>query len=126
VIVDTSVLIAILRSESDANHLRDVLGRADRILMAAGTYLEARMVAERERGSAVELESLVAGLNIEIVHTDPKQLDFAFEGFRRFGKGRHPAALNFGDLFAYGLARALNEPLLFKGTDFGQTDVRIA
>ncbi len=63
-------------------------------------------------------------LGIDVVPVDARQVDLAFDGFRRFGKGRHPAGLNFGDLFAYALARALDAPLLFKGDDFGRTDVK--
>lgn len=124
-IVDTSALIAILRREPDADHLIDLLLSAPEPRMSVGTLLEARIVAERDGGLA-ELEELIGAAGIEIVPPDLRQADLAFQGFRRFGKGRHPAALNFGDLFAYALAQALDEPLLFKGSDFPQTDVRIA
>jgi ribonuclease VapC len=83
------------------------------------------MIAQRDNGAA-ELEALINAAGIEIVSTDLAQIDLAFEGFLRFGKGRHPAGLNFGDLFAYALARTLDEPLLYKGEAFGQTDVRSA
>jgi ribonuclease VapC len=121
-IVDTSALIAILRREEDSDALAERLLGADEVRMSSGTLLEARIVAEREGGEA-ELAELLDLAGIEIVPPDARQIDLAFEGFRRFGRGRHPAALNFGDLFAYALARALDEPLLFKGEDFGKTDV---
>jgi ribonuclease VapC len=121
-IVDTSALIAILRREPDSDALAERLLGADEVRMSSGTLLEARIVAERDGGDA-ELAELLDLAGVEIVPPDARQIDLAFEGFRRFGRGRHPAGLNFGDLFAYALARALDEPLLFKGEDFGKTDV---
>jgi ribonuclease VapC len=121
-IVDTSALIAILRREPDSDALAERLLGADEVRMSSGTLLEARIVAKRDGGDA-ELAELLDLAGIEIVPPDARQIDLAFEGFRRFGRGRHPAGLNFGDLFAYALARALDEPLLFKGEDFGKTDV---
>jgi len=82
-------------------------------------------VAERDRG-LTELDELLATLGAEVVPVDAVQVELASEGFRRFGKGRHPAGLNFGDLFAYALARAFDEALLFKGDDFSKTDLRPA
>jgi ribonuclease VapC len=121
-IVDTSALIAVLRREPDADRLADHLLATSEVRLAAGTLLETRIVAERDGGSA-ELEELLEVLGGDIVPADARQADLAFDGLRRFGKGRHPAALNLGDLFAYALARALGEPLLFKRDDFVQTDV---
>jgi ribonuclease VapC len=125
VIVDTSALIAILRREPEGDRFTDALLAASEPKMSVATLLEARMIAQRDNGAA-ELEALINAAGIEIVSTDLAQIDLAFEGFLRFGKGRHPAGLNFGDLFAYALARTLDEPLLYKGEDFGQTDVRSA
>ena len=105
--------------------LTDHLLATSEVRLSAGTLLETRIVAERDGGSA-ELEELLEVLGVEIVSVDARQADLAFDGFRRFGKGRHPAALNLGDLFAYALARALGEPLLFKGDDFVHTDVEAA
>ncbi len=124
-IVDTSALIAVLRREPEADRFLDRLLATSEVRISAGTLLEIRIVAERDGGSA-ELEELLATLGIEVVPVDARQVDLAFDGFRRFGKGRHPAALNFGDLFAYALARAMDEPLLFKGDDFNRTDVKAA
>ncbi len=121
-IVDTSALIAILRGEPDAIALREKLLQAAEPRISAGTLLEARMVAERD-GGVVDLNALLSAAGIEIVPVDEAQVDAAHDGFRRFGKGRHPAGLNYGDCFAYGLARVLGEPLLFKGEDFSLTDV---
>ena len=124
-IVDTSALIAVLRREPEADRFIDRLLATSEVRISAGTLLEIRIVAERDGGGA-ELEELLATLGIEVVPVDARQVDLAFDGFRRFGKGRHPAALNFGDLFAYALACAMDEPLLFKGDDFNRTDVKAA
>ncbi len=121
-IVDTSALIAILRREPDAEALVERMLTEANVRVSAGTLLEARIVAERD-GGGKELDGILEAAAIEIVPVDAHQVDLAFDGFRRFGKGRHKASLNFGDLFAYGLARALDEPVLFKGDDFNYTDV---
>ena len=124
-IVDTSALIALLRREAEADRFIGLLLAAPEVRISAGTLLEARIVAERD-GGVEELEELIEAVGVEIVPADSRQIDLAFDGFRRFGKGRHPAGLNLGDLFAYALARALDEPLLFKGNDFAQTDINAA
>ena len=124
-IVDTSALIAILRREPESASLVERMLKEARLRISAGTLLEVRMVAERD-GGGKELEALLAAAAIEVISVDARQIDLAFDGFRRFGKGRHKAGLNFGDLFAYGLARALDEPILFKGDDFNYTDVAVA
>lgn len=124
-IVDTSALVAVLRRELGADRLIDRLLAGDDVRISAGTLLEARIVAERDGGTA-ELEKLIETIGIEVVPVDARQVAIAFEGFRRFGKGRHKAGLNFGDLFAYALARAFDEPLLYKGTDFAHTDIAVA
>ena len=124
-IVDTSALIAVLRREPEADRFIDLLLAASEARISAGTLLELRIVAERDGGTE-ELSELLETLGVEVMPVDARQVDLAFEGFRRFGKGRHPAGLNFGDLFAYALAQVLGEPLLFKGDDFAQTDIEAA
>ncbi|MBY0335272.1 MAG: type II toxin-antitoxin system VapC family toxin [Acetobacteraceae bacterium] len=127
-IVDSSVLLAILLREDDAPRYVDALsGRQDSRLSAA-TLVEASMVAEGRAGRAagVELERLVAEAEIEIVPFTAEHAALAREGWRRYGKGRHPAGLNLGDCFAYALAKARSEPLLYKGDDFARTDVKAA
>ncbi len=124
-ILDTSALIGVLRREPDRDRLIERLLAAADVRISAGTLIETRIVAERD-GGGQELLELTEMLGIEVVAVDARQGELAFEGFRRFGKGRHAAGLNFGDLFAYALARALDEPLLFKGDDFVQTDVKAA
>ena len=126
-VIDSSAVIAILRNESEAADFKNVILRADVRLMSAMTKLEAGMVAIglRDAVAATELDQLLAELLISIVPFDDHQADIARDAFARYGKGRHPAGLNFGDCAAYALSRAEAEPLLFKGTDFGATDVAI-
>ena len=121
-IVDTSALIAMLREEPEAEAFRDRLVGAANVRVSAGTLLESRIVAARTDNDG-ELRRLLETAAAEVVAFDARQAELAFDGFVRFGKGRHPAGLNFGDLFAYALARSTGEPLLFKGDDFGQTDI---
>jgi ribonuclease VapC len=124
-IVDSSALIAVLRREPEADAVIDRLLASAEVRISAGTLLEARIVAERDRGTT-DLEALLEIIGVEVVPVDAQQADLAFDGFRRFGRGRHRAGLNVGDLFAYALARAEGQPLLFKGGDFAHTDVKAA
>ena len=121
-IVDTSALVAILRGEAGATALIEKLLTCDAIRISAGTLLEARIVCECYGGLS-DLDDLLREIGAESVPVDDTQIRIAFEGFRRFGKGRHPAKLNFGDCFAYALAKVYGEPLLFKGNDFLKTDI---
>ncbi len=91
-------------------------------LVEAGIILQARYGDHGER----ELDLFVQRAHVEIIAVTDEHAEYARSAYRRFGKGRHAAGLNFGDCFAYALARALDEPLLFVGDDFGQTDVRVA
>jgi ribonuclease VapC len=125
VIVDTSALVAILLNEPEAERFIEVLLSADRSRLSAGTLLEAQLVAEGYRVGA-DLAELLDLLDAEILPFDERQAALALSGFKRFGKGRHRAGLNFGDCFAYAAARSLDEPLLYKGSDFSKTDVRAA
>jgi ribonuclease VapC len=121
-IVDTSALIAMLREEPGAEDFRNRLLTAAHVQLSAGTLVEARIVAARTDNDG-DLRRLLATAAAEVVPFDARQAEFAFDGFLRFGKGRHPAGLNLGDLFAYALARSAGEPLLFKGAGFSLTDV---
>ncbi len=124
-IVDTS---AILRRESGAPAFGAALAEEPRVAISAATLVELCMAAESRAGAAVwpEVEALMADAAIEAVPFTAGQAALAREGWRRFGKGCHPAGLNLGDCFAYALARERGEPLLFKGEDFARTDVRRA
>lgn len=128
-VVDTSVLVAIVLGESDAErYLAALLAARDGIRLSAVTAVEAAIVIESRQGSDAtrDLELLLSQLRATVAVCDEDQVAAALNGWRRFGKGRHPAALNLGDCFSYALARTVNEELLFKGDDFPQTDVRCA
>ena len=121
-IVDTSAIIAVMRDEPEAAEFADLMLAAESVRISAGTMLELRIVATR-CGEGAILDQLLALFGAETVPVDGDQVELASDGFRRFGKGRHAAGLNYGDCFAYGLARCANEALLFKGNDFALTDV---
>ena len=128
IVVDSSALVAILRREPSSDALLEMAARAAGRLISAGTLIETAMVVTARLGAAggAELDALVARLGIELVPVDGIQAAVAREAFRRFGKGRHPAALNFGDLFAYALAKNRSLPLLYVGEDFARTDIASA
>jgi ribonuclease VapC len=126
IVVDSSAIIAILLEEPDAAAFRSALAYEPNARISAVTNYEIRTVAfarGRERLLG-EYELLFATAGFTIAAFDERQSMLAFEGFRRWGKGIHPAALNFGDCAAYALAKSLDAPLLFKGADFVRTDVR--
>lgn len=126
-IVDTSVLVAILEQEPESAFFSSVIA-ANSIAMSAGTLLEARIVAgSRGAGKGEDLEAMIRGGDIAIVAVDASQARIGADAYARYGRGsRHPAKLNYGDCFSYALAIARDEPLLFKGDDFVHTDVRVA
>lgn len=124
-VVDTSALFAALSGERRAGLVLDALAADPAPCLSAGTLLEARMVMLARYGEegVRDLDLLLHAAQATVVPVSRDQVDVATEGFRRFGKGRHPAGLNYGDLFAYGLASLRAEPLLFVGDDFARTDV---
>jgi ribonuclease VapC len=128
VIVDSSALIAILFKEADASGFAAALRDAPSRAVAAPTVVETAMVTEGRTGPAMgqELDELLGSMRAEIVPFTAEHAALARDAWRRYGKGRHPAGLNLGDCFSYALAKARNEPLLFKGDDFAQTDVKAA
>lgn len=127
-VVDTSALMAILLEEPEAVGLAEALIAASSLRMSAPSWLETAMVATARRGAAGSKEflALVERLGIEIVPCDEAQTKAAYAAWLRFGKGRHPASLNFGDCFSYSLAKLRGERLLFKGEDFSKTDLTVA
>lgn len=127
-IVDSSVLVAILLGEPETARLGRALLRNPDGKLPSSCLLEASMIALSRRGEAgiLDLDILVMRLGLELLPFTPSQARVAREAFRRYGKGRHAAGLNFGDCMAYAAARELGEELLFKGTDFGLTDVAVA
>ena len=126
-VIDSSALLAILFDEPDGLAFARAIHAASVRLMSTMSMLEASMLMLSRRGQAglARLDRAVAEMSIEIVAFDREQMLRARDAFARYGKGRHPAGLNFGDCAAYALAVAEAEPLLFKGTDFGATDVEV-
>lgn len=125
IVVDTSAMVAILLGEPERQAFLDVLRQGPSV-MSAGSVVELmRVVVRREPQWRAEARSFLRTLRVEIAAVDEAQTLLAEEGMMRFGKGRGlpPAVLNFGDLFAYALARQLDAPLLYKGEGFGRTDV---
>lgn len=124
-VIDTSALLAILQNEPERRTFNEAIEAADRRSMSTATFVEASIVIESRYGAegVRDLDELVTTAAIELVAVDTEQAHIARTAFLRFGKGRHPAALNYGDCFAYALAKARGEPLLFKGRDFAQTDL---
>src|SRR5205823_1657493 len=128
VVVDTSALIAVLNMEPEAARLAAALESDATRLISAVTVVEAGLVIESRYGSAGgrELDLFIAKASLSVEAVTPEQAEVAREGWRRYGKGRHSAGLNFGDCFSYALAKVTGEPLLFKGDDFTHTDVTAA
>lgn len=127
-ILDTSALVALFFKEPDARRFAERMNNASVLRMSVASYVELAMVVEGrlgtlglERADAFFQE---AGIILEPVTVEQGTL--ARQAFHEFGKGRHRAALNFGDCFSYALAKALGEPLLFKGNDFSHTDIAVA
>lgn len=126
-VIDSSALIALLRLEPEAGAFAGAIEADPRRLISAVTRLEARMVALGRfgQGGAADLDAMITTIAPVVVAFDDHQADIARDAFARFGRGRHPAALDFGDCAAYALAISEAEPLLFKGTDFAATDVEV-
>lgn len=129
IVVDTSVLIAVLKNEPDAPHLVRRMAAASQRYISAGSILECGIVVGARYGDEglQAMRELCENLSLDMVPVDADQSRTGYEVFRRYGRGsKHPAQLNFGDCFAYALAKARGEKLLFKGDDFRQTDVEAA
>jgi ribonuclease VapC len=124
-VIDTSAVLAILFDEPEADDIEMAIDADPVRLMSAASYLETAIVVESRLGEpgGRELDLLVHKAGIEVVAATAEQVETARDAWRRFGKGRHLAGLNFGDCFSYALATASGEPLLFKGDDFDKTDI---
>ncbi|MEG3149954.1 type II toxin-antitoxin system VapC family toxin [Sphingomonas sp. ZT3P38] len=125
-IVDTSAIIAILRDEPEARSFLEAMSAASTIRMSAGSWLELTVVTTRSGDARISegADALLAGFDVVIEDVTREIATIANHGYRKYGRGtRHAADLNFGDCFAYALAKATAEPLLFKGDDFARTDV---
>jgi ribonuclease VapC len=128
VIVDSSAVLAIVLREDDRERYVDAILTATPVRMSVANWLEATMVVD-SRGSPVAVsrfEDFFRDARIELMPVSLSQAGIARRAWRIYGRGTHPAKLNFGDCFAYALAKETNEPLLFKGNDFAQTDVEPA
>jgi ribonuclease VapC len=128
VIVDSSVIVAILGRETEAEPLGEALAEAPVRRISAVNYVEAAVVVDSRRDPLVSraLDDLLRNAYIAIEAVTAEQAQIARDAYRDFGKGRHRAGLNLGDCFAYALAKEKSEPLLFKGDDFRKTDVEPA
>jgi len=127
-VIDTSAIVAILFDEPDQRRYGEAIEAATVRLVSAVTRVELAFVIEgRKRGAGRErLERFFQLTGAEIAAVTPQQAEIAVDAFRRFGRGRHQARLNIGDCFSYALAVASDQVLLFKGDDFGHTDIRPA
>ena len=127
-ILDSSAVLAILFGEPDAVYYEKTIAAAQACRISAANLLETAIVIESRGGLAAghELDVFLEKAGIELVPVTPQQVEAARLAWRRFGRGNHPARLNFGDCFAYALAEATGEPLLFKGKDFAHTDIEPA
>ena len=124
-ILDTSALVAILVKEPDSGRYIEAISNAPRCRISAGNFIELSIVIEGQFGLEVlrQCDALIRRIGIVIEPVTVEQAHVARQAFSDFGKGHHPAALNFGDCFAYALAKVTSEPLLFKGEDFRKTDI---
>jgi ribonuclease VapC len=125
IVIDASALVAVVFGESASGAMLSVLQRGVALRMSPINQVEARMIVER-RGLVRVLDELVAESGVEIIPIDAAQAEIAWAAFKRFGKGRHAAALNLADCFAYALAQISEAPLLYIGADFAKTDMRSA
>ncbi len=128
VVVDTSALVAVLLGEPERDRFIALLSDAEDPLISAATLVESSIVMLAKTGpdGVNDLDELLTAAGVRSAAVDSAQAQLARDAFLRFGRGRAPAGLNFGDCFAYALARVTDRPLLFKGNDFTHTDIRIA
>jgi ribonuclease VapC len=127
-VIDSSAITAIALSEVEAETFEQLISSDPVRLISAATLLEVSIVIEARLGDAggQELDKWLFRTGVDIVPVDLVQTEIARRAWRRFGKGRHSAGLNYGDCFSYALAIHRGEPLLFKGSDFSQTDITVA
>lgn len=123
-VIDTSAVLAILQNEPERRAINEAVEAADTRAMSVATLVESSIILESRYGpeGVRDLDLYIAKAQVALVPVDAEQAHLARDAFRKYGKGRHRAGLNFGDCFSYALARSLAEPLLFKGDDFSQTD----
>jgi ribonuclease VapC len=126
-VIDTSALLAIFLAEPERKPFLDLIIQAETKLVSAANALETGIVLEAKRGEAAgrEFDLFVVRAALQVVPVDSEQVEIARSAWRKFGKGRHPAGLNFGDCFAYALAKFSGEPLMAKGANFAKTDIDV-
>jgi ribonuclease VapC len=126
-VIDTSALLAIFLAEPERKPFLDRIIQSETRLLSAANALETGIVLEARRGEAAgrEFDLFAVRLNLQIIPVDGEQVEIARSAWRKYGKGRHSAALNFGDCFAYALAKSSGEPLLATGSDFAATDIEV-
>lgn len=124
IVVDTSAVMAIVRAEPGADWLSRRMQASDRTLMSTGIALELGLVLESRTKTVTALDAL-RSLQIELTSFDEAQFELGLRAWRKFGKGRHPASLNFGDCFTYALAKVTGYPILCVGNDFAKADLPI-
>ncbi len=126
-IIDPSAILAILNNEPERHDFIEAIIKASSREMSTAGFVEASIVLDNRYGydGVRDFDLLLAKANIGLVPVDREQADIARRAYKEYGKGRHPAGLNFGDCFSYALAKTKNDVLLFKGNDFSQTDIRV-
>ncbi len=122
IVVDTSALLAILLREPTSDRYKERLENSERVLISAGTLSEALLVAQH-RGLGEAMDHLLTELDLEVIPVDAAEARRVAQAHARWGRDRHAASLNFGDCFAYAVAKRYDCPLLFVGNDFGRTDI---
>lgn len=124
-VVDPSALIAVLLDEPDREAIVECIESAETICMSVVSFVEASLVIHHRHriDGLLDFDLLISKAGIELVSCDANQAYVARSAFRIYGKGEHPSNLTFGDCFSYALAKTRNEPLLYKGQDFSQTDI---
>lgn len=126
-ILDSSAILAVLFDEPEAEIFEEIIAGAEKVSLSCVSLLETGILMESRKGEngARELDYWLLKVDAEIIPFDREQADLARMAFKRFGKGRHPAGLNFGNCAVYALSKCSGEPLLFKGNDFARTDVEV-
>jgi ribonuclease VapC len=119
-VLDMSAVLAILQNEPERREFNEAIEAADTRSLSTASFVECSMILESRYGAdgVRDLDLFIAKAQVALVPVDEEQADLARRAFRKYGKGRHPAGLNFGDCFSYALSKALDGPLLFKGNDF--------
>ena len=125
-VIDTSAILAILQNEPEKDNFIAAIADDPVRLISAASYVEAGIVMDARYGAAGrhQLMLFISLAEISVKEVDEEQAQLALDAYRLFGKGNHPAALNYGDCFSYALSAAAGEPLIYKGGDFSKTDIR--